>query len=120
MPVYCRLIVNLTTPALILWNEEIPIDKNARNLYIQIEEHLQSYKDAFADETIWAVLSTRLSKVLETVSILFLFSFCKYRIKFLLLIKWLHAKFYQINTFCLDVDDDLNGINLVVCNISNI
>ncbi|XP_018561954.1 protein timeless homolog [Anoplophora glabripennis] len=63
--VLLRLIVNLTTPALILWNEELPTEKTVRNHYLQIEEHLQSYKEAFADEGVWAVLSTRLSKILE-------------------------------------------------------
>ncbi|KAJ8921929.1 hypothetical protein NQ315_008563 [Exocentrus adspersus] len=63
--VLLRLIVNLTTPALILWNEEVPTEKTVRNHYLQIEDHLQSYKQAFVDDAIWAVLSTRLSKVLE-------------------------------------------------------
>lgn len=62
-------MVNLTTPALVLWSEEIPTDKTVRNYYLQIEDHLQSYKEAFADEQVWAVLSTRLSKILELVSI---------------------------------------------------
>ncbi|KAF7285717.1 hypothetical protein GWI33_010138 [Rhynchophorus ferrugineus] len=63
--VLLRLIVNLTTPALILWNEELPSEKTVRNYYLQIEGHLQNYKEAFADEAVWAVLSTRLSKILE-------------------------------------------------------
>lgn len=63
--VLLRLIVNLTSPALILWNEELPTEKTARNFYLQIEGHLQSYKEAFADEAVWAVLSTRLSQILE-------------------------------------------------------
>ncbi|XP_015840765.1 protein timeless homolog isoform X2 [Tribolium castaneum] len=64
--VLLRLLVNLTTPALMLWNEELPTDKITRNHYLQIEDHLKSYKQTFADETFWAVLSTRLSKILET------------------------------------------------------
>lgn len=52
-----------------IWNEEVPAEKTTRNHYIQVEEHLQSYKEAFADENVWAVLSTRLSKILEIVSI---------------------------------------------------
>lgn len=62
------MLVNLTTPALILWSDELPTDKTARNHFIQIEEHLQNYKEAFADESVWAVLSARLSKILELVS----------------------------------------------------
>lgn len=50
-----------------LWQEKIPTEKTARNHYLQIEEHLQMYKQAFADEAVWAVLSTKLSKILETV-----------------------------------------------------
>lgn len=63
-----RLIVNLTTPALMLWNEQLPAEKTIRNFYLQVEGHLQNYKEAFADEAVWAVLSTRLSKILEIVS----------------------------------------------------
>lgn len=62
------LIVNLTTPALMLWNEEMPSERNARNFYLQIEEHLQSYKQFFTDETVWEALNRRLRKILETVS----------------------------------------------------
>ncbi|KAJ3665888.1 hypothetical protein Zmor_001353 [Zophobas morio] len=64
--VLLRLLVNLTTPALMLWNEEVPANKVTRNQYLQVEDHLKSYKETFADETFWAVLSTRLSKILET------------------------------------------------------
>ncbi|KAJ8982321.1 hypothetical protein NQ317_006666 [Molorchus minor] len=64
--VLLRLIVNLSIPALMLWNEEIPTEKIVRNHYLQIEDHLQSYKEAFADEAVWAVLSTKLSRILET------------------------------------------------------
>lgn len=63
--VLLRLLVNLTTPALILWNEEVPAEKLTRNHYLQIEEHLQNYKQAFADDGVWAILSTKLSKILE-------------------------------------------------------
>lgn len=51
-----------------LWNEEPPTVSADRKFYLQIEDHLKSYKQAFADESVWAVLSTRLSKILETVS----------------------------------------------------
>ncbi|KAL3279158.1 hypothetical protein HHI36_016672 [Cryptolaemus montrouzieri] len=65
--VLLRLLVNLTTPPLILWNEETPTDKNVRNYFMQIEDHLQSYKLSFADDALWAVLSSRMSKILETI-----------------------------------------------------
>lgn len=35
---------------------------------MQIEEHLQGYKQVFADEGVWSVLSSRISKILEIVS----------------------------------------------------
>ncbi|KAK9879050.1 hypothetical protein WA026_003865 [Henosepilachna vigintioctopunctata] len=66
--VLIKLLVNLTTPPLILWHEEVPSDKTVRNYFIQVEDHLRSYKIAFADGALWAVLSSRLSKILETVS----------------------------------------------------
>lgn len=79
--------MNLTTPALILYNDELPNDKTARNHYMKIEEHLQSYKQSFADEAIWAVLSTRLSKILELVRELLLL------IHFYVLILYLFRKY---------------------------
>lgn len=62
------MLVNLTTPALMLWNEEVPTERTSRNQYLQIEDHLRLYKQAFTDEAVWAVLSTRISKILEVVS----------------------------------------------------
>lgn len=72
-----RLVVNLTTPALILWNEVLPTEKSARNHYMSIEDHLQKYKAAFADESVWAVLYKKISKILELVSLNYLFYFYK-------------------------------------------
>lgn len=63
--VLIRLLVNLTSPALILFNEELPTDTVTRNYYLQLVGHLQTYKQAFTDSGVWAVLSTRLGKLLE-------------------------------------------------------
>nr|XP_022919507.1 protein timeless homolog [Onthophagus taurus] len=63
--VILRLLVNLTTPALMLWQEEVPIELTQRNHYLQIEDHLHNYKQSFADIEVWAVLSKRMSKILE-------------------------------------------------------
>nr|WAM46971.1 protein timeless 2 [Chrysoperla nipponensis] len=63
--VLLRLLVNLTSPALLLYNEELPTDKTTRNHFLQLIGHLQTYKLAFVDSTVWAVLSTRLSKLLD-------------------------------------------------------
>ncbi|KAG5899963.1 hypothetical protein JTB14_034534 [Gonioctena quinquepunctata] len=63
--VLLRLVMNLTTPPLLLWEFELPKEKTTRNFYLQVEDHLKLYKEAFSDEGVWAVLSTRLSMLLE-------------------------------------------------------
>lgn len=40
-----RLLVNLTQPAVLCFNNHIPEDKTLRNHYIEIESQLQSYKE---------------------------------------------------------------------------
>ncbi|CAH1404037.1 unnamed protein product [Nezara viridula] len=62
--VVLRLVVNLTTPALIIYNEVVPTDKNDLNQYLQLVSHLQVYKEAFSDQKIWSVLTERLSTLL--------------------------------------------------------
>lgn len=66
--VLLRLIINLTSPALMVYNEEIPKEKTNRNLYLQLVGYLQSYKSSFTDDRLWKVASSRLSKILEMVS----------------------------------------------------
>lgn len=64
-----RLIVNLTNPVLLLYREEIPVEKTARHNYLQILSHLQSYKEeAFTKVETWHVFAKKLAKVLEIVS----------------------------------------------------
>ncbi|OWR52896.1 timeout [Danaus plexippus plexippus] len=61
-----RLIVNLTNPALLLYREEVPVERNDRHNYLQILSHLQSYKeDAFTKVENWQVFAKKLGKVLE-------------------------------------------------------
>ncbi|CAK1545835.1 unnamed protein product [Leptosia nina] len=61
-----RLIVNLTNPALLLFREEVPVERTARHNYLQILYHLQSYKEeAFTKVATWQVFSKKLAKVLE-------------------------------------------------------
>lgn len=60
------------TPALVLYREELPAEKTSRNYYLQIITHLQSYKIAFCDVTIWAIFSRKLEDILKIVSILIL------------------------------------------------
>ncbi|KDR17447.1 Timeless-like protein, partial [Zootermopsis nevadensis] len=63
--VILRLLVNLMTPALVLYREELPAEKTSRNYYLQIITHLQSYKIAFCDVTIWAIFSRKLEDILK-------------------------------------------------------
>ena len=64
-----RLMVNLTNPTLLLFNEELPQEKVARNYYMQHVGHLQSYKPAFILEKFWIVLTDKLKLLLVKVNI---------------------------------------------------
>ncbi len=61
-----RLMVNLTNPELLLFREELPEDKVMRNYYLQLQAHRQKYKQAFVDESLWKVLSSKLSTLLKS------------------------------------------------------
>ena len=39
-----RILVNLTGPELLLFREELPAEKVARNYYIELQTHRQAYK----------------------------------------------------------------------------
>lgn len=67
--VLLRLLVNLTSPTLLLYNEILPKDGPNRRNFLYLVEILQTYKSAFSTSTLWAVLSKRLQKVLEIVRI---------------------------------------------------
>ncbi|XP_045446823.1 protein timeless homolog [Melitaea cinxia] len=61
-----RLLVNLTNPALLLYREEVPVERTARHNYLQILSHLQSYKEeAFTKVENWQVFAKKLAKILE-------------------------------------------------------
>ncbi|XP_038223054.1 protein timeless homolog [Zerene cesonia] len=61
-----RLVVNLTNPALLLFREEVPVERTARHNYLQILSHLQSYKEeAFSKVENWQVFAKKLTKILE-------------------------------------------------------
>lgn len=67
-----RLLVNLTNPALLLYREEVPVERTARHNYLQILSHLQYYKEeAFTKVETWQVFAKKLAKILEIVSITF-------------------------------------------------
>ncbi|XP_031834411.1 circadian regulator timeout [Nomia melanderi] len=63
--VLLRLIINLTSPVLLLYNEQIPTDKMQHSIYQKLIFYTQEYKVAFIDDRIWTTLSNRLSKILK-------------------------------------------------------
>ena len=64
-----RLLINLTSPALMFYNEELPTDKVTRTLYQEIVSHLQAYKIALADENVWNTVKDHLGNLLSIVNI---------------------------------------------------
>lgn len=66
-----RLMLNLTNPTLLLYNEELPNEKVQRNQYLQIVSHLQSYKPTLASSKLWSVFTDKLKILLVKVIILF-------------------------------------------------
>ncbi|XP_014609708.1 PREDICTED: protein timeless homolog isoform X1 [Polistes canadensis] len=61
--VLLRLIINLTSPALLIYNEKIPMEKTMRSYYLQIISYLQSYKVALADDQVWQIVNNRLTAI---------------------------------------------------------
>ncbi|XP_072020658.1 protein timeless homolog [Amphiura filiformis] len=60
-----RLLVNLTQPAELCFDNKVPTDKTTRNYYLEVLSHLQAYKQAFADEELMVVLAKKLKKLLD-------------------------------------------------------
>jgi len=58
-------MVNLTNPALLLYEQGLPKDKTLQNHFMTITRHLQSYKSAFVDEAFWTVMGGKLAKLIE-------------------------------------------------------
>lgn len=63
-----RLLVNLTSPILLLYREQVPKDGPNRRIFLHLVEILQSYKAAFSVQPVWKSMGKRLKKVLEIVS----------------------------------------------------
>ncbi|XP_057326747.1 protein timeless homolog [Microplitis mediator] len=63
--VLLRLMINLTSPALMFYNEELPAERTNRNYYLQLVSYLQGYKKALTDDRLWTVVSNRLGKILK-------------------------------------------------------
>nr|XP_015861383.1 protein timeless homolog [Peromyscus maniculatus bairdii]XP_042119249.1 protein timeless homolog [Peromyscus maniculatus bairdii] len=59
-----RLMVNLTQPALLCFGS-VPKDPNVRHHFLQVLTYLQAYKEAFASEKAFGVLSETLYELLQ-------------------------------------------------------
>nr|VAX52545.1 Timeless circadian clock [Squalius carolitertii]VAX52547.1 Timeless circadian clock [Squalius pyrenaicus] len=59
-----RLMVNLTQPALLCFGK-VPDDPAFRHHFLQVTSYLQAFKEAFADEKIFTVLSETLYNLLQ-------------------------------------------------------
>ena len=62
-------MINLTSPALMVYNEELPTEKITRSYYLQILSHLQEYKSAMANDAVWAIVHEKLKDILSIVSL---------------------------------------------------
>jgi len=63
-----RLLINLTSSAFVIYNEQIPTEKTMYSLYQQIVSYLQEYKAALTDENEWLAVAGRLGNLLNIVS----------------------------------------------------
>ncbi|XP_039603256.1 protein timeless homolog isoform X1 [Polypterus senegalus] len=59
-----RLMVNLTQPALLCFGK-VPDEPATRHNFLQVVSYLQDYKQAFADEKVFGVLSEKLYNLLQ-------------------------------------------------------
>ncbi|ODN02653.1 Protein timeless [Orchesella cincta] len=60
-----RLLVNLTHPALLLYDEEVPKNKKYLNYYNQLLGYLRTYKEDFVDKVVWKILAEKLRQLLN-------------------------------------------------------
>ncbi|XP_040014377.1 protein timeless homolog [Xiphias gladius] len=59
-----RLMVNLTQPAMLCFGK-VPDDPVFRHHFLQVTSHLQAYKEAFASERVFGILSETLYNLLQ-------------------------------------------------------
>ncbi|XP_062255221.1 protein timeless homolog isoform X1 [Platichthys flesus] len=59
-----RLMVNLTQPAMLCFGK-VPDDPVFRHHFLQVTSHLQAYKEAFASEKVFGILSEMLYNLLQ-------------------------------------------------------
>ncbi|XP_032684190.1 protein timeless homolog isoform X2 [Odontomachus brunneus] len=63
--VLLRLLINLTSPAFVIYNEQVPTEKTMRNFYQQIISYLHEYKAALTDDSVWLAVAGRLGNLLS-------------------------------------------------------
>ena len=69
--VLLRLLVNLTSPTLLFFREDLPKDGAGRRTYLDLVEVSQSVKEMFARSLeVWETLAEKLQKIMEIVSII--------------------------------------------------
>lgn len=67
--VLLRLLVNLTSPTLLFFRDDLPKDGAGRRTYLDLMEISQGFKEDFATSaSLWSTLAERLKKTLEIVS----------------------------------------------------
>lgn len=81
-----RLLVNLTQPAVLCFNNHIPEDKTLRNHYIEIESQLQSYK-----EVRMAIINYATKNIFYKKKILYIIIFILAFYRFLLMKNYLES-----------------------------
>ncbi|XP_078287391.1 protein timeless homolog isoform X2 [Rhinoraja longicauda] len=59
-----RLLVNLTQPALLCFGK-VPANPTSRHHFLQVDSYLQGYKEAFANEKVFGILSEKLYDLLQ-------------------------------------------------------
>ncbi|XP_046687268.1 protein timeless homolog isoform X2 [Homalodisca vitripennis] len=63
--VLLRLLVNLTNPALLIYQEQLPTERTASHHFLQLVAQLQGYKEAFTDQQLWEILAKKLADLLQ-------------------------------------------------------
>lgn len=67
--VLLRLLVNLTSPTLLFFRDDLPKDGAGRRTYLDLVEISQSQKETFASSpAVWETLAQRLQKIMAVVS----------------------------------------------------
>lgn len=61
-------MINLTSPAFVIYNEQVPTEKTMHNFYQQIISYLYEYKAVLTDDSVWLAVAGRLGNLLNIVS----------------------------------------------------